>query len=264
MFICLHMSEWDDSCPSLPLLCAEELSEEKVMQTPTLQETASMKHVVISEKYYVFDGTRYGNGGGRRGKKLKVRKEKVNRKETVSWQVGEEELKHETQVHCIQLLAERREKLEVSEGWCHEDAQTEYLFRLIRRHLQEKLGSYRLQDRRKQWDDTLVLSLREVTEMLAESALQCYYCSCSLFLWYEKVLEPKQWTLDRCCNNKGHTKDNVVIACLECNLKRRRQNKEAFLFTKTVALNVHKLEERISFPSEDGECVSKPPILFSS
>jgi hypothetical protein len=245
----------------------EEWNEAEWNESENEPEDASeVKRIVISEKYYLFEGVARGDGGGevggwgtggkgrgRQGSKVKVRKEKAMRKETSSWKVGQEELKHEVQQRCIRLLAEREEKLETTEGWCHDDAHTEYLFRLVRRHLQEKLGSYRLQDRRKQWDDSRVISLRDVVAMLANSALQCYYCSCALFLWYEKVLEPKQWTLDRCCNQTGHTKENVVIACLECNLKRRRQNKEAFLFSKTAAMNVRKLEETIvsALPPED-------------
>ena len=31
----------------------------------------------------------------------------------------------------------------------------------------------------------------------------------------------EQWSLDRIDNDYGHNHDNVVISCLECNLKRR-------------------------------------------
>jgi hypothetical protein len=50
------------------------------------------------------------------------------------------------------------------------------------------------------------------------------------------VRENKQWTLDRIDNNLGHNEDNVVIACLECNLKRRRTNQSKFLFTKQLKI----------------------------
>ena len=46
----------------------------------------------------------------------------------------------------------------------------------------------------------------------------------------------KQWTLDRIDNDQGHTYDNVVIACLECNLQRRRTNSDKFLFTKQMKI----------------------------
>jgi hypothetical protein len=46
----------------------------------------------------------------------------------------------------------------------------------------------------------------------------------------------KQWSLDRVDNNIGHNSGNVVISCLECNLKRRRTNKDAFMFTKNMVI----------------------------
>ena len=42
--------------------------------------------------------------------------------------------------------------------------------------------------------------------------------------------------LDRINNNIGHNSGNLIISCLECNLKRRRINKDAFLFTKNFKL----------------------------
>ena len=46
--------------------------------------------------------------------------------------------------------------------------------------------------------------------------------------------EPKQWTLDRIDNDKCHSKDNTVIACLKCNLDRRVTNIDKFKFTKQL------------------------------
>ena len=46
----------------------------------------------------------------------------------------------------------------------------------------------------------------------------------------------KQWSLDRIDNNIGHNRGNLVVACLECNLKRRRTNKDAFMFTKNMVI----------------------------
>ena len=57
-----------------------------------------------------------------------------------------------------------------------------------------------------------------------------------MYILYEKTREQKQWTLDRINNDIGHNTDNVVISCLECNLKRRKTNQSAFLFTKQLNL----------------------------
>jgi hypothetical protein len=60
-----------------------------------------------------------------------------------------------------------------------------------------------------------------------------------MFLLYEIVRELKQWTLDRIDNNNGHNSDNVVICCLECNLKRRKMSQEKFIFQKNLIIVKH-------------------------
>ena len=66
--------------------------------------------------------------------------------------------------------------------------------------------------------------------------MKCHYCSCETYLLYEFVREMKQWSVDRIDNDKGHNHDNVVIACLECNLQRKRKSKQSFTFTKQFVL----------------------------
>jgi hypothetical protein len=53
---------------------------------------------------------------------------------------------------------------------------------------------------------------------------------------YKLVREMQQWTLDRIDNDRGHFLDNVEISCLECNLKRKKQNSDKFLFTKQIKI----------------------------
>ena len=55
-----------------------------------------------------------------------------------------------------------------------------------------------------------------------------------MYVLYENVRESKQWTVDRINNDLGHNIDNFVLACLDCNLKRRCKSVDKFLFTKQL------------------------------
>lgn len=46
-----------------------------------------------------------------------------------------------------------------------------------------------------------------------------------------------QWSLDRIDNDIGHDFGNLVISCLKCNLKRRRINKNSFMFTRNMIIS---------------------------
>jgi hypothetical protein len=80
------------------------------------------------------------------------------------------------------------------------------------------------------------IGLQSTIDLLVASDLRCCYCRQEVLVLYELVREKQQWTLDRIDNNRGHTADNVVIACLECNLKRRRVDNELFTFTRQLVV----------------------------
>ena len=71
---------------------------------------------------------------------------------------------------------------------------------------------------------------------MVECELKCYYCKIEMNVLYDISRELKQWTVDRINNDLGHNYDNYYLACLECNLKRRRRSDEKFLFTKQMKL----------------------------
>lgn len=101
--------------------------------------------------------------------------------------------------------------------------------------LEVKLNSYKHQDIiKKRYDEVAFIKTREVIDKLNDCELKCHYCNEKTYILYDLVRETKQWTLDRINNDIGHNTDNVLISCLDCNLKRRRTSKDAFLFTKQL------------------------------
>jgi 5-methylcytosine-specific restriction endonuclease McrA len=118
----------------------------------------------------------------------------------------------------------------------------ENFLNVINSELNKKISSYRHQDIiKKLLDAEKFIDLNTVITKLYECNLECYYCKDKMFLLYEMAREMKQWSVDRINNDLGHNRDNIVMACLDCNLKRRRKGKDAFLFTKQ--LNIVKSQE---------------------
>ena len=101
--------------------------------------------------------------------------------------------------------------------------------------IRQKISGYRYQDIRKdKLDETAFVDMEFVVQMLIRSDLRCFYCRENVSLLYEMVRDPKQWTLERVYNTKGHNKDNVEISCLSCNVKRRTMYHEKYKFTKQI------------------------------
>ena len=110
-------------------------------------------------------------------------------------------------------------------------------YNLVINHIKSKIYGYKHQDIiKKIFNESEFINFEQVVSLLKNSEMKCCYCSCEVYLLYEFVREFKQWTLDRIDNYVGHNKNNLVVACLECNLKRRRTNKDAFMFTKNLTI----------------------------
>lgn len=151
-------------------------------------------------------------------------KAKKLRVETSTWQVTEEQLSHEAQLDCLQHNNNTNDAASFFE-------------KKLTSHLKAKLYGYMQQDICKhKYNKDMFVSLEETKQLLVDCNLTCCYCSEEVYVLYKCVRENKQWTLDRIDNEKGHNRGNLVIACLECNLKRRRTNKDAFQFTKQMVL----------------------------
>lgn len=108
---------------------------------------------------------------------------------------------------------------------------------IIIQELDKKTKSYKQQDLiKKIYDETQFIEIQIILQKLLECSMTCFYCKCEMYVLYENVRELNQWTVDRIDNSLGHNKDNFVVACLNCNIKRRKTNTDKFLFTKQLHL----------------------------
>ena len=108
--------------------------------------------------------------------------------------------------------------------------------KIISQHIRTKICSYASQDKEKKlYCEDKFVKYQDVLELFRTSELICYYCKEKTLTLYEYVREPKQWTLERLDNSRGHNSDNVVLACLQCNLRRRCMASERYIQTKEIS-----------------------------
>jgi hypothetical protein len=105
-----------------------------------------------------------------------------------------------------------------------------------------KLRSYKEQDIKKNiYDPSKFITFNYIIAKMKECELMCYYCHQPTNILYEYVREPKQWTVERLDNTYGHNCDNVEIACLTCNVRRKTTFFEKYIHTKKLCGTVVKL-----------------------
>ena len=108
---------------------------------------------------------------------------------------------------------------------------------LLKREIDKKIKGYKTQDIQKElFDLNAFISLDQTIEKLVLSKLKCFYCKERCELLYKNVFAKKQWTLDRIDNDYGHNHNNVVICCLECNIKRGDMDSERFKRGKEIKI----------------------------
>ena len=165
-------------------------------------------------------------------KKMRFEKEKKMRVETKTWGLTNNDLSHEKQLSILTLLHTGG----TTNSTTNSSEKNKYNSMFIS-HIKNKISGYKQQDiLKKKLEESLFVNFEQVLELLKSCELKCHYCSQEIFILYERVRELKQWSLDRINNYIGHNNGNLVVACLECNLKRRRTNKDAFMFTKNLVI----------------------------
>ena len=104
--------------------------------------------------------------------------------------------------------------------------------------IKKKISSYKAQDvKKKRYDSDKFIDFDNVIEKLVISKLKCKYCNKSTVILTNKYRDNDQWTLERIDNNIGHNTENVIISCLDCNLKRKNSNMDNFEYTKKLKIN---------------------------
>ncbi len=150
-------------------------------------------------------------------------------------------LLHREQVMIINQLflkydAENPEMNTILKFMNHTDiAQTDQYIKMYLSLISKKSTGYKQQDVCNTiYDERWFISTSELLELLVSSKLLCYYCKGACYIHYTEAHSGNQWTLDRISNDHGHNRNNVVISCLSCNLKRGTKSSDRFKLGKQI------------------------------
>jgi hypothetical protein len=156
----------------------------------------------------------------------KQEKNNIIRKECLNWNIDQKYYLFNEQLDLLPRLINKQI-----------DDNSNSIFKLIHQQINNKLNSYRNQDLKKNlYNSQLFIKKENVLLKLLNEKMLCYYCRKQMLIIYDKSRENRQWTIDRIDNDKGHNCDNYHLSCFECNIKRRRQSDEKFLFTKQLTI----------------------------
>lgn len=152
-------------------------------------------------------------------------KPEKKRKVTKIIELADDTKSYESQLSLLQTLREEKKDTTKEE------------YTLAKREINKKISSYKKQDiDKKRYVESNFITFNETIDLLCESQLLCYYCRKQICIFYDNVREKSQWTLDRVDNDVCHSKDNLVVSCLSCNLQKRRRESEAFKFMKQMKI----------------------------
>jgi len=143
------------------------------------------------------------------------------------WNLSQDELQFANQLKVINEM--------FFDNLCDNKIYNNEMTKIITQQINQKITGYKNQDVIKNiFDVHNFIVFTDIISRMNNCELKCYYCKQEMVVLYDVSREMKQWSVDRIDNNKGHNKDNFHLACLECNLKRRNQSDDKFLFTKQL------------------------------
>ena len=160
---------------------------------------------------------------------IKLDKPVKKRKATKIIELSDDTKSYESQLSLLQTLREEKKDTTKEE------------YTLAKREINKKITSYKKQDiNKKRYVESKFITFDETLGLLCKSQLLCYYCRKQMCIFYDNVRDKSQWTLDRVDNDVCHSKDNLVVSCLSCNLQKRRRESEAFKFMKQMKIEKQK------------------------
>jgi hypothetical protein len=166
------------------------------------------------------------NSGGENNENIEKKRKK--RIPAEKWCFSNEQISYENQIKMI---------IDISNNHFNS---TDDISKIAIREINKKISSYKQQDKlKKMLTESKFLTFESVINKMLECELKCRYCKNEMNVLYDISREMRQWSVDRVDNDIGHNIDNFHLACLDCNLKRRRRTDEKFLFTKQ--LNIIKM-----------------------
>lgn len=190
-------------------------------------------------------GKKPGNKTNLGKMEVEMEKEKLKRvvTNTKQWNFSESDLEPMNQLNLIKQIMDivngigQYNSINVDLTINDFDINLQHKIVFIKQQINNKIYGYRNQDLLKsKYDGTKFVDFAKILEMMLANDLKCYYCNNPVLVLYEYVREPRQWTVERIDNKFGHNKDNIEIACLNCNLHRRTMHHERYLFTKNLSI----------------------------
>jgi hypothetical protein len=152
-----------------------------------------------------------------------IEKEAKKRVQSEKWSFSDENYEYSNQIKMIIDISNNNLKYinEVS--------------KIAIQEINKKIYGYKQQDKlKKLFNENKFLTFDSIINKMIECELKCRYCKIGMNVLYDISREVNQWSVDRIDNDLGHNIDNFHLACLDCNLKRRRRTDEKFLFTKQL------------------------------
>jgi hypothetical protein len=151
------------------------------------------------------------------------KEEKHKRVESKKWLFSNEHYEYQKQLQMIIDISNNNYNF------------TNDISKIAIKEIVKKISGYKQQDiLKKRYDETQFLTYKSIICTMIDCELKCRYCKNEMNVLYDISREMNQWSVDRIKNELGHNIDNYHLACLDCNLKRRRRTDESFLFTKQL------------------------------